>query len=1147
MAVQFILGRAGTGKTWMCVDAAVRALREGGEEPLVLLVPEQATYQAERAVLSREGIEGFSRLKIMSFDRLRAMLYPHPAGRSELSRLGRQMIIQRVLEDARGQLQLIRPEGDVSGLCGELADFVTELYNGDVQTDDLVRHAQELQKADPASQTALKLFDFACLFEGYQGFLEANAHRLMDPDAYLRQVRQKAMECEALRGMRLWVDGFSGFTMHELGLLVELLKISRAAYIAMCLDPNRIDPEADEMPASEMISHFEPTEQTYFELKRICKNAKIPVGQPILLNCFHRFEKAHSLGLLEQILCEDEVPAEFSEAANGTLRMHALPDMRSECLWAARAIGTLVREKSYRYRDIALVVPRIEEYQSLLTWAFERQGIPYFLDQPRPLRLHPAAELIDAALHAVWRNFSLDDMMAYMKTGLTGLDDFELDLLDNYCRACGVQGGDWLLERPWDFADPHRCSFDLKKVDQCRRVVIGPLRRLQEALHLPAGGAIRPQVFTRALWSFLAELEIPAKLAQWARTDPSDQQYGHRQFQEKLVQVLDELCTICGDRDKPAESYIRLMQTAFACLTVKLIPPSLDQVLIGSIERSRHPDIQLLFLLGVTQKNFPVPIRLESLLSSEDRRLLEPLEFAPAETLETQLVRRKYLSYIALTRSGGKVFLSHPMADENGNPVQPWSGLTMIQGGFPDLRMRYPSASPEGFEAVQTPSELDLMVCDLLGKDSRADDAPRQLAAALMERMQEHGEASASLWKRALNYDNKAAIEAAVAKRCHGDPLNVSISRLQKFAACPYSFFVQYVLKLEKRRLARLEPVDFGTFFHDVLDKLFCDIRKRGKDWRMLGTEALRALCEKAAQTVIAGDLSLQSFTRHSRHHEYLLACAVEQVCSLAEGIGEMVCAGAFTPAGTEVDFGQKDLEPISLRTDKGRMIHIRGKIDRVDLLQEDGRTAAVVFDYKRSPKAVHWSHLLHGLDIQLPVYMMALEGRTLNGVRIDEAAGAFFMPIMTTPKSKAFSEADQGDGKFAYKVKGLFRGTYAPHMDRAAEKWSRYYNLYVDGEGDCYKYFRNTGALRGPEFDAVMKATRETICRLGDAICDGAVEIAPYRLSRSSPCSYCDFKTVCKFDWQINDYNRLAGADKTGVLEQLGVTDAQQQSAMDA
>lgn len=1146
MAVRFILGRAGTGKTWMCVDEAVRALREGGSEPLVLLVPEQATYQMERAVLGREGIEGYSRLRIMSFDRLRAMLCPHPAGRSELSRLGRQLILQRIVEDSRDQLKLFRPEGDLSGLCGRLADFVTELYHADAQPADLVRFAEEIQKENPGSQTAMKLFDFACLFQGYQDFLASQAGNLTDPEVYLRHVRQKAAGCEALRGMRLWVDGFSGFTTHELGVLVELLKLSREASIALCLDPERIDPDGEAPPVSDTIRHFDPTEQTYFELKKICKNARLSLGRPILLTSFPRFAKAHSLGLLEQILCEDETPPEFAEAANGNLKIFALPDMRSECMWAARQIGQFVREKAYRYRDIAVVVPPIETYQNLLTWAFERQGIPYFLDRPRPLKAHPAAQLIDAALRAVLHFFALDDMTAYMKTGLTGPEDFELDLLDNYCRACGVEGGDWLLERPWDFADPGRCSFDLAQIDASRRAVIGPLRRLQEALGLPEGREIAPPVFTRVLWNFLGELNIPARLAQWAATDPSDQQYGHRQFQEKLVETLDEIGTICAGRTKPAEFYIKLIQTAFETLTVKLIPPALDQVLIGSIERSRHPDIQALLLLGATQKDFPVPLRLDALLSDEDRALLAPMEFAPAEPLESQLMRRRYLAYIALTRSAGRVYLSYPMADENGNPVQAWSGLTSIQGAFPDLRILHPAAGPETPEQVQTRSELEWMLCERLGRDSATDDPQRELAAALYERMTKAGDPSAALLEAALGYDNEASLETHLAGQCHAEPLNLSISRLQTFASCPYKFFVQYVLKLQRRRLARLEPVDFGTFFHEVLDRLFRDIRGRGLDWRGFRPEELWALCEKTASEIIERDTVLQSYIRHSKHHEYLLSCAVGQVCDLAEAVREMVCAGEFVPAGTEVEFDRgKDLPAIVLQTKQGRIVHIRGKIDRIDLWKRNGRTAAVVFDYKRSAKAVNWGHLYHGLDIQLPVYLMALKDRTLNGVRIDEPAGAFFMPILAQPKSKTLSEADGEAETFGYKVKGLFVGEAAGGLDGSAQQWSRYYNLYVDGEGGCYKYFRSTGALNRRQFERLMEHTKETAGRLADQILAGDVRIAPYRIARTSPCSYCDYRAVCRFDWQINDYRLLESAGKAEMMMKLGAMD--EESAVDA
>ena len=1136
MSVRFVLGRAGVGKTRWCVAGAVRALGEASERPLVLLVPEQATYQMERAVLG-EGVKGFSRLRILSFERLGTMLHAGSAGRAELSRVGRQMIMGQVLEDCAGEFQLLRGEGDVSGLSARLGDFITELYHADARPEDLVRYGQALQKESPGSQTALKLFDLARVFGAYEEFMTAQGARLVDPDDTMRRVRQKIGQAESLRGMTLWVDGFSGFTVHELELLSEMLKAADDATIALCLDPGRIDPEADEMPAGEDLSLFEPTEETYYELRRICGALKLTVDEPIVLSEFHRYAQAPGLGAMEKVFGEEAGADQTKAKADGAIEVAALPDRRSECLRAARTIARAVREGACRYRDVAVVVPQMESYQNLLVWAFERLGVPYFLDRPRPLRQHPAAELIDTALHAAARYFALDDMTAYMKTGLTGLGDFELDLVDNYCRACGVEGGDWLLEKPWDFADANRCSFDLKRIDRCRRVVIAPLQRLREGLGIETGKAISAQGFVRALWEFLTELAVPAKLAAWAKADPSDQQYGHRQFMEKLTGMLDEMRVICGERERPAAQFIRQVQTAFACLTVKLIPAALDQVLIGSIERSRHPDIQRLFLLGVTQTDFPMPVTLDSLLSGEDRRALEPMEFGAAETLETQLLRRRYLAYIALTRSSRKLTLSYPILDENNNPVQAWSGLETIRDAFEDVRVEYPAATPRGFDEVLTRRELDGMVCRVLGRDSRANETQKETASALVDEFK--GDASTGLWTKALMYENKAVLDGSLAGRLFADPLETSISRLQTFAACPYRYFAQYTLRLEKRRLVRLEAVDFGTFYHQVLDRLFRELHKERINWRAVESGVLGRRAVTTAQAVIAKDAALQSYIRHSKHHEYLLTGAVQQLERLVEAVRRSVCAGRFTPLATEAEYGfnQDGLEAICLCTETGRGVQVRGKIDRVDVMEQDGRTAAAVFDYKRSAKAMKWGHWYYGLDIQLPVYLMAIGGQTLEGVRIDETAGAFFYPIETSPESTALSRADAADEEIMYKAKGMFRGKFAEALDNEVNRWSQYYNMYVSN-GDWTKLFGSTGALSEAQFEAVMRRTRETIGRLADEIGAGAIDITPYRIARMSPCSYCEYRAVCKFDWQVNEYNMLESLDKQGVIDRLEADD---------
>ena len=116
MAVRFILGRSGTGKTHHCVKAIVDALSQPDNGPLLLLVPEQATYQASEAILSDTRITGYNRLHVLSFDRLVYLVLGKNIARPAISRLGRAMVIQRILRDCAGKLSVFADSAKFPGL-----------------------------------------------------------------------------------------------------------------------------------------------------------------------------------------------------------------------------------------------------------------------------------------------------------------------------------------------------------------------------------------------------------------------------------------------------------------------------------------------------------------------------------------------------------------------------------------------------------------------------------------------------------------------------------------------------------------------------------------------------------------------------------------------------------------------------------------------------------------------------------------------------------------------------------------------------------------------------------------------------------------------------------------------------------------------
>jgi ATP-dependent helicase/nuclease subunit B len=1142
-AVQFILGRSGTGKTRWCTDAICRALEAGGEEPLILLVPEQATYQAERAILSSPGIRGFSRLRILSFNRLQFWLDGRPGG-EEISRTGKQMVLQKLLLETADQLKLYKGPQQRSGLAEKLAGLMTELQQANCTPQQTALLAQNLANKPGQEMTAAKWADIALLYNAYADFFQTGENGFINPDTRLRQTAQKVREKTAFKGAKMWVDGFSGFSVQERDLLVELVKVSKAAHIALCLDAKQIDLTNTDEERLDPYSLFAATEATYTNLLRIFQGCGLPCREPVILETCRRFEAAPALGFLEANLFE--LPADGSANGSKNIRIAACTNVRAETAWVARVIRKLVRDRQMRYRDIAVVVPDMNNYAHYIESAFAQYNIPYFLDRVRNMKHHPVTALLGAALQAAGNHYALSDVLSYLKSDLTGIDAEAVDRLENYCRAFDVQGNEWLLTKAWDFAPAdEKQLYHEDRLDTLRRKAIAPLVRLEQQL---TGKDITAGAFTQGVWGLLEELGVQQTLAAWSVEDVSDQLYGHRQLFARLVELLDEMGAIFGEQKMPLNHWTGIFSDALSSLTVKLIPPTLDQVLVGSIERSRHPDVKAIFLIGVTQKQFPVPLGSEGLLGEADYKLAAVNELELSDPTQLQLVHRQYLTYIALTRASKYLFISYPLLDEKGSAVVPWSGIDQLQKAFGDVRAVYPQTLADTAEEILTADPLAQWLCAAMGKDritgsgQEAEGRSEAVAAGVWAAMRECGHASleavAEHVNHALEYDNAAVLEAELLTALPAGPLTTSVTRLGTFAACPYQYFAKYLLRLEKRKLLRFEPMDIGTFYHAVLEALFKRLAADGKDWADAGDEALPTLCEETAGTVIRQDAHITNYMRRNAHHRYIIDAAVQTLKDFMPTLTALSRAGVFRQTAAELAFGPgRDLE-LTMQTGPGRPVAFAGKIDRLDTATVDGQTVGVVFDFKRAGKSVNFAGMLYGLDLQLPVYLLAVGKMGGNGQKRCLTplvpAGAFYLPIEGGVQAKKLSQLGQ-EGRTLLKAKGLFDGRFADRLDTAASGgWSRSYNFYTNKDGDPYGNYGNSGALSREDFAALLDHTVACVCRLAGELAGGKIAITPYRLGKQSPCSWCDYRALCRFDWQVNDYHILESCGKEDALAKM-------------
>jgi len=785
-----------------------------------------------------------------------------------------------------------------------------------------------------------------------------------------------------------------------------------------------------------------------------------------------------------------------------------------------------------------VIAPDIDYYEHYLRAYLEDYGIPYFIDKRKSLRQHPVIGLVLSALAVVTEGFSRPEVFGYLKSGLAGLDSYEIDLLENYCTAFGVQHKHWEETEGWDFAGAEDERFDNARADAIRRKAAAPLAELRQTVCGNAGAKkITAEQFTKALFDFLDGLGVRGRLNEWVAealgAQDAERANYHQQFCERFADTFDEMAEAFAGIEMSCGEWKEILEAAVGQMSLAFIPPRLDQVLVGSIERSRHPDLKAVFLVGCTQKQFPSAVHYDCVLSESDRLAAGGADFALGPSARDEMAQREYLAYIAFTRASEYLCASYPLLDRKGSAnVCSWY-VQQLESMFSDLKVEQVDSQRVDISAVTGESELAEVLCSGAGAEA-GDGEQAERFGRLVDEMRGDDELAeaARCVEYALGYNNAAELDGSVTGRIFGGPVRCSATRLGSFAACPYQHFAKYVLSLEERKEFKFEPLDKGLFYHKVLDSLVKELNERQIDFAAIDQRQLVEVLRGRIEALLREDSFTRNFNRHSRHNAYIIKSAGEALEAFVSAAAEMMRAGDFRVKLSEVKFGDADssLGVCKLLCIDGREVTVNGVIDRIDTAQIEGRQTAVIFDYKLSGRSFNWARFYYGLDMQLGIYMLAAQAAGLNAV------GAFYVPVEAGAKGTDFEELERQSGKFEYKGNGIFDGAYAGHIDKTVQsKWSRYYNFVVSKKDGQYGDYGRSGALKPEDFVRFIELTRHKICEIAGQMAEGRIEVSPYRLGTQIPCSWCKYRSVCRFDWQINDYWVLSTLSKVDILRAAG------------
>ena len=1129
MAVGFILGRSGTGKTSRCIRAITEALLdETLATNLIFLVPEQATYQAEKAILNSPGVQAFTKLSVLSFSRLQFMLLGRGGAKSELSDLGRELVIHRILRQNAKELKVFSSCASYPGMASRIAQTIIEFQQYGLDEADADSLASKLMAESPESFTSLKFSDIAYVYRKYLADIQ---HKFVNPDIQLSVACGAVKNSHLIKDSLIWVDGFSGFTAQELAMLAELMKTARCCRIALCLDPDTTDLTATDPASLDGADLFNPTQRTLASIVDITKKNNIPLIEPVILKTAGRFNSPE-LAYIEKNLFKP-----FAERIENTgcVTIAAAPNIRAEVVWAASQIRDLARHHNWRWRDVAIIASDLNAYRHYIQAALEDFHIPFFLDLSRPLCRHPVAELLMSAMQMITAGFKTSDVLCYLKTDLAACSRDEVDQLENYILALGIDGADYRLSE-WTACAFGNASFEIEKINAIRQKAVEPVLRFES--NLKKAQPLTARTFGQIVFAFLKDLGVDEKLSQWLAQAQSQNDHAkadeHGQFINLFKSIFTEMAEVFEDDPLTIAELQVLLSRAFEKLSLRLIPPGLDQVLVGSVERSRHPDLKAVFLLGATQKAFPVSLSSDSILTDGDREQALRLGHQLADGTLAQLVGRQYLAYIAFTRPSARLYISYPINDEKGASITCSSFVSDLKELFINISTINIAADIQSVEPASI-SQLTQNLCMTLGRDS---DAPKADAASILRgtcdlmRTDPALAPAAAFTVLAVAYTNQATLDTAIAEKLFAGVSRISHSRISKFASCPYSHFAKYALSLSPRPVFRLEAVDLGDFYHKVLDTLF---KQTQKDFSLLELSELKIKLQQAIDKVMLEEKRFGDFASRNQLNRAIFNYGTEVLEDLVCELRTLSSAGLFRQSGAEVSFGSNDkrhLPAIEIRLDTGRTVYFAGKIDRLDIAN-DNSNSAIVFDFKTSQKNPDFCFMYHGIDLQLASYLLAVEGQSANGSGPLKVVGAFYIPINSPAKNVDYDSFT--DEKFGRKAKGLFDGDHALELDQNAAKDSRFYNFYFSTtNSDPYGHFYRSGALHPNEFKDLLTFAHKKITSLAKDIFSGSIASSPYRISDKSPCSNCDFKSLCRFDWRINDYDHLTPISKESFLDSI-------------
>ncbi|WP_251424641.1 PD-(D/E)XK nuclease family protein [Veillonella agrestimuris] len=1140
MSITMYYGRAGSGKTRAVYERIQQVIQECPGEPIILLVPEPATYRVERELAEFMPQKGFTTVRVVGFGRLAYQVYQSIGNaevqRKSISKLGRSLLLRLVMKRKASELGLLSQATKRPEFASVLQTLFSEFRSFRIGPDELERGATTV------SNTVLqkKLRELATCMVAYEE--ELQRHGQIDGDPIMDLVHALP-QSPLMENCHVFVDGFHWFTPVHFELLYMLFDLAKESVITVDLpdDPKRL---LGRQGHSLFSRPLEILDTLYGEY-----------GTKLQFRAFEGYKRS-STATIDTVTTQTDVLKSlesnfFHGRKNPTderIPLVAAYNREREADWIARDIlAYLESDENARYRDVCIMLRESETYGDTLDKVFTRYGIPHFMDRQRPMKHHPLGELLTDLLGIVKHNYSRDTMFRLLKTDLTPLSRDEVDELENYVLEFGIDHFQWEKEQ-WSYMRRRSNTPDEEQPDAVRRARVNTAKNKIMAILSPwFDFATSQELHSAATWcehiyGVLEDLQVPRRLYEWSLEAEAagdlEAKSSHEQMYNAIINFLDEMMILGDEEPLGLDEVIALLEEALEDVHYSMIPPSLDHVAITTIERAYSQSWKRVYVMGLNQGVFPQSMGDEGLIKDKERQLLAEAGITLAEGALPKAFNENFLLYLAMTRASEHLTLSYAGANEEGEGLESSLVVKRLQSlGYCGAPIEVPFTMAEGSEEdyVWRPMQSLSLLSERWGDLFRGIDvAPVWWGLYNWARESQEYRPRLREVSRGIRDNNhvpvisKDLVTGLFLKRGY---MTGSVTRLEKYQQCPFKFYAQYGLKLEKRKVRSFGAPEIGTFLHANLERLGAQLLADNKQWRDLDDVTQQELC-----STIAADILANNRFDEDERSAYDQAIEDRIVNTLQKTVSRLVTwskQSSFNTKFVEQDFGRPgSWQSIKVPIGENYSLNLIGQIDRIDEYEQDGHTYGMVIDYKSGNTSVNAQDVYYGLKLQLVTYLLALERayKRTHGESMTPAAVLY--TYVKNPRTSVkvpisyeeAQEAAKNNGELSNKGYVTDNVDVLQHIDDKLFTYSGkgpYVPVRVKKSGDIYTSDRKS-VKSSSDFNLLCRYAESVMSDTGKAIGHGQFPIAPYNLNKAIPCSYCDYKTVCRFDNERNTYRYL-------------------------